>query len=293
MLLLAGCWLLVVYESVLALVLAGLIFGLATLVKAQSMIVIVFIFAIDFLRNFDVHQIKNKMIKTTIVMVITFAVISVWSYRNYQIFGEFVLVSTNGGLTLLTGNNPSARGDYTSDDPLVTSIPRSVATQVEVDKEAKYRAIEWIKENPGRFLALMPLKVFRLWVPDGEAEWAFQAGYGHYEAYVFRFRAIRYLNQAYYSLLLVGFAWAGMLLFSGKAKVSERRIDWWALPYVIALYPTIIALVFSGQSRFHYPVFPFVVMCCSWLIITVFSSRLAVQGMECGPGYNKKCGNWK
>jgi hypothetical protein len=268
MLLLLGCWLLVVYESVFALILAGLIFGLATLVKAQSIIVIVFIFAIDFLRKFDVHQIRNDLIKATIVMAITFAVISAWSYRNYQIFGEFVLVSTNGGLTLLTGNNPSARGDYTYDDPLVTSLHRSVATQVEVDKEAKHRAIEWIKQNPGRFVVLMPLKIFRLWAPDGEAEWAFQAGYGNYNAYVFWFRTIRYLNQAYYSLLLAGFAWAGVLLFSGKLKLSESRIDRWALPYAVALYPTMIALVFSGQSRFHYPVMPFVVMGCGWLIST-------------------------
>ena len=208
------------------------------------------------------------------VITIFFAVVSVWTYRNYQVFGKFVLVSTNGGLTLLGGNNPSARGSNSDYDPLImTSIRRNVATyQIEVDKEAKRRATEWIKQNPGRFLALMPLKIFELWARDGEAEWAFQAGYKHYDFYGGLFRAVRYLNQAYYTLLLIGFAWAGVLLFSGTAKISESRLDWWALPYAVALYPTIIALIFSGQSRFHYPVLPFVVICCSWLIIRLSSS---------------------
>ena len=272
MLLLAGCWLLIKYRSDFALVLAGLIFGLATLAKAQSMIVILLIFAIDILRRFDVNEIRNIITRFAVVMIVATAIVLPWSYRNYRTFGEFVLVSTNGGLTLLTGNNPSARGGYTDKDPLVTSIPRSVTSQVELDKEAKHRAIQWIKQNPGRFLALMPLKIFELWARDGEAEWAFQAGYKHYDFYGGLFRAVRYLNQAYYTLLLIGFAWAGVLLFSGTAKISESRLDWWALPYAVALYPTIIALIFSGQSRFHYPVLPFVVICCSWLIIRLSSS---------------------
>src|SRR5262245_51411015 len=108
---------------------------------------------------------------------------------------------------------------------------------------------------------LLPMKWFRLWAPDGEAEWGFQAGYKQYDEYVCYFRAVRYLNQGYYGLLLLGFAWAGFLLFSGRVRISELRFDWWVLPYAIALYATFLSLVFSGQSRFHYPIMPIVVMC--------------------------------
>ena len=164
--------------------------------------------------------------------VVAFALVVVlpWSYRNYQTFGEWVWVSTNGGLTLLTGNNQSARGDYTQDDPLVTSIPRSVANQIEVDKEAKRRAVQWIKENPGRFVALLPLKAFRLWIPDGEAEWWYQAGYKMYDRYMFWFRTVRYINQVYYLSLLIMFIWTGWLLFAKKKRITRATIDWWALP---------------------------------------------------------------
>lgn len=267
MLLLAGCWLLVVRTSSLSLCLSGLVFGMATLVKTQSLIVVPFIFGIDLLRGQGTFKRFSALLgKCAAVIAFAFLLILPWSYRNYRIFGEWVLVSTNGGLTLLTGNNPSARGDFTENDSLVVSIPRTVATQLDVDKEAKRRALEWIKNNPVLFVRLLPLKVYRLWAPDGESEWSFQAGYRNYDKYAFWFRVVRYVNQGYYVCLLIGFAWTGFLFFSAKVKISHARIDWWALPYVLATYQTLIAVVFSGQSRFHYPIMPFVIMSSGWLI---------------------------
>jgi 4-amino-4-deoxy-L-arabinose transferase-like glycosyltransferase len=271
-LLLLGCWLIVARHSTGTLTLAGLVFGLATLVKTQTLIVIPFIFGIDLLRGeVSFKAMRTILLKCAAVVAFALVVVLPWSYRNYRIFGEWILVSTNGGLTLLTGNNPSARGDYTQDDALVTSIPRNVANQIEVDKEAKRRALQWIKENPGRFVALLPLKVFRLWIPDGESEWSYQAGYRTYHRYVLWFRTVRYINQVYYSGLLIMFVWTGVVLFAGKKRISGSTIDWWALPYILALYLTVIALVFSGQSRFHYPIMPFVMMCCGWLLVTLYS----------------------
>lgn len=268
MLLLGGCWLLIARSSRWSLVLAGLVFGFATLTKAQSLLVILIVFGVAALREpLTVRRVAIALSKAFAVILIALLVVSPWSYRNYKIYGEWVMVSTNGGLTLLSGNNPSARGDYTPDDPLMSSIPRTVATQLDVDKEARKRAVAWIKENPGTFLALMPLKIFRQWGPDGEAEWAYQAGYGQYEEYVVWFRGVRLLNQAYYVGLLLAFVAAGYLLVSGKARVSPARFDWWLLPYALALYPLAIAVVFSGQSRFHYPVMPFIAMCSAWVLV--------------------------
>ncbi|WP_178298023.1 hypothetical protein [Nitrosospira sp. Nsp11] len=35
---------------------------------------------------------------------------------------------------------------------------------------------EWILENPGTFIGMMPKKFFRFWGMDGEGEWGYQAG---------------------------------------------------------------------------------------------------------------------
>jgi 4-amino-4-deoxy-L-arabinose transferase-like glycosyltransferase len=271
-LLLAGCWILLHSGRRRTLVLGGGIFGIATMVKPQSLVIIPFVFAIDFLRGgYNLRCFVLVLTKCAAAVAVALVIVLPWSYRNYQIFGEWVLVSTNGGLTLLTGNNPSARGDFTEDDPLIRSIPRTVETQIEVDKEARHRAIEWIKNYPADFLKLLPLKFYRLWAPDGESEWSFQAGFKNYEKHAVWFRAVRYLNQVYYIFLLGVFVFAGLVLFSEKA-----RIDWWALPYFLAIYQTIIAFVFSGQSRFHYPIMPFIIVCCAWFLV------------EKWPGYSRR-----
>jgi 4-amino-4-deoxy-L-arabinose transferase-like glycosyltransferase len=279
-LLLSGCWLVAAGRSTVTLTLAGLVFGLATLVRTQTLILIPFVFGIDLLRGpISVKTVTTISIKCAAVIACALVVVLPWSYRNHKVFGEWVFVSTNGGWTLLTGNNPSARGDYTQDDPLVNSllprrgarVPQSVENEIEFDKEARRRALQWIKDNPTRFVALLPQKIIRLWIRDGEAEEWYAAGYAMYDRYMLWFRAVRYINQAYYLCLLIMFVWAGWLLFAKRERVTRSTIDWWALPYALALYLTIIGLVFSGQSRFHYPFMPFVVMCGGWLLVRLCS----------------------
>jgi len=276
-LLLGVCWLLIVRRSVWYFVAAGLVLGLVALIKAQSMVVVPLIFFVAWISGpRTVGRLARAALQAASVIVIASVVVAPWSLRNQRVLGEFVLISTNGGLTLLSGNNPSARGDHSPDDPLVTSIPRTVATQVEVDREARARAWRWIEDHPKEFGLLIPLKVFRLWGPDGESEWEYQRGFSAYEEYRYVFRAVRVLNQIYYVCLLAGFLYAAFLLASGRALASTTRIGWWLLPYAIALYPTLIAVLFSGQSRFHYPVMPFVAMVCGWLIVHEGTRRNSV-----------------
>jgi 4-amino-4-deoxy-L-arabinose transferase-like glycosyltransferase len=267
-LLLSGTYAIIMCRSLRGLIATGLIFGLATLVKTQSLLVVPFIFLSKILATkIDPKQLFAVGLKCTTILVVAFATILPWSYRNYRVFGEWVFVSTNGGLTLLTGNNPSARGDYTPDDPLVTSLQRTVVNQVSIDKEAKQRSIRWIMENPKRFLQLLPLKAYRLWAPDGESEWWYQLGFESYTQYAHVFRGIRYINQLFYVSLMIAFIVVGSLLVIGRFDPLWRSFEWCLLPYTVAAYQTLVALAFSGQSRFHYPVMPFIIMACGWLIV--------------------------
>jgi uncharacterized membrane protein YhaH (DUF805 family) len=198
-----------------------------------------------------------------------------WAVRNSTVFGETILVSTNSGVTLLTGNNPSADGGYVENDRLVEQRNFTVKDQVASDKRAKALAIQWIKENPTQFIKLIPLKIWTLWAKDGEAEWAYQGGYDDYYRYQTAFRAVRIANQAYY-VALVG-------LFIASVALVWRRLDaqqrpWAMFAYVFALYLTAISTVFSGQPRFHFPVMPWVIMNVGWVLticIKSLTERLA------------------
>jgi hypothetical protein len=296
-LLLLGVWLLAARRTTGGRVAAGLVFGAASLVKAQSVVAVGLALAVieleggggrsgrggakaPFLRSLG-HYLARLAPRVAIVAGIALAVTFVWTWRNYRVLGEPVWISTNGGYTLLSGNNPSARGGFTPDDPLMASLPFDTARQIEIDREAKRRAVQWIRKNPVAFVKLLPLKAFRLWAPDGEASWGYELGSPAYAGRASVFRAVKLANQAYYVLLLAGFALAGALIGRGlwrwwRGGRKGDRPPWLALlPYAMVLYPTGIALLFSGQSRFHHPVMPFVAMECGWLCARLLASRSA------------------
>lgn len=234
---------------------AGLLAGIATLVKTQTLLlapVLLLLLWTSRWRFADLRTATGLVVVATAAMLLT---IGPWTWRNHQVFGAFIPVSTNGGMSLLSGNNPSMtldlRNEFAEDDDLVRSVRFSVADQVAADHRARAAAWNWMRENPGRFIALMPKKFLRLWLWDGEAEWAYQRGYASYDDRQFAFRAVRGINQLYY--------FAAILILVG---IGFRGHDWrdpaqWQVPLMLA-YFSMLCLVFSGQSRYHAPLMPFV-----------------------------------
>ncbi len=275
-LLLAGCWLLIARKGALRLVFAGLVFGIATLVKAQTLVVIPLICLIGLLRDGNVvRRTPGVVARGAFIIAVAAMVVAPWTIRNHNAMGAWIPVSTNGGITLLTGNNDSARGGFTPDDALVKALDaRTGLSEMEYDAEASRLGKEWIKAHPAQFLKLMPMKLFRLWGPDGEGQWAYETGSPAWKAAPWAFTLLRVANQLWYFALLGLFGGAAVLMIHQRRASGERVIDWWLLPYGIALYPSAIAMVFSGQSRFHYPVMPFVCMAAGW-VLTVWMERRA------------------
>lgn len=283
-LLLLGCWLVIARRSLLWLFAAGVVFGFATLVKAQTLVMVPLLFAIDWLRAGDVWRRLPVLVgQGALVLAAAALTVMPWTMRNHAQLGAWIAVSTNGGFTLLTGNNDTATGDYTPADPTVTALmARKDLTEVTRDAEAKRLGLEWIAAHPGRFLTLAPRKLARLWLPDGEAEWAYQAGAPSYARFELLYRAVRVANQAYYALLMLGFAAAFVVMTIRRQAEQQRWVGWWLLPWGVAAYPSLIALVFSGQSRFHYPVMPFVCLASGWLLAEAWKARAASRSVPGG-----------
>lgn len=282
-LLMAGSWVIVTRTSRWHLVTAGFLFGVATLVKAQTLVVVPLLFAIEWLRlGGGWGQVGRRFPglfgEGLLVLALAGLTVLPWTIRNHEQLGHWVAVSTNGGYTLLTGNHDTATGDYTPDAPVVKELmARPGLDEVTRDAEARRLGMDWITRHPDRFLALAPKKLLRLWLPDGEAEWAYQGGAPGYARFELAYRAVRILNQGFYVLLMAAFAIAFVVMIARRRRDGQRWIGWWLLPYGIAFYPTLIAIVFSGQSRFHYPVMPWVCMTAGWLAMTALG-KLGERG---------------
>lgn len=268
-LLLAICWLLVEQRNWLWLLGTGLLLGLATLVKAQTLVVVPLVLGIALLRAPQFWTaLPGTMAKGLALGAFAALVVAPWSLRNERELGELVLISTNGGTTLATGNNANANGGYVDWDPTFGALyaRRHQLGEIALDAEAMRLGTDWIKANPGQFVALMPLKFIKLWGPDGEAVWNFQKGAAaSYDQHVWLYTAVRAANQVWYWLLLSGFAVA-LVVQLRRRRAAAPLFDWWLLPYGIAAYPTAICLIFSGQTRFHYPAMPFIAISAGWLL---------------------------
>jgi hypothetical protein len=234
---------------------AGLILGLATLVKSQTLLLIPVLAVLAFMRQWSWKAFADAAIRGAGVLGVAMLVLTPWTLRNYSVFGAFIPVSTNGGMTLLTGNNPSTVGDYRSDfsetDSLAAQARFSVRDQVAADARARTLAVNWIASNPMQFARLVPKKLFRLWAPNGEAEWAYQDTQ-YYRTYAPRFRLVRVLNQAFYVAVI-------LLCLGASIRLLKRPVEaraWYGLGVIGCV--TAISIVFSGQSRYHFPAMPFV-----------------------------------
>lgn len=241
---------------------AGLVFGLGCLIKPQLVFFPGVFLLIRLWMGREPRNFRQLVIFGMTVYVCMAAVLIPWAVRNTLVFGDIVLVSTNSGATLLTGNNPTADGGYSPDDPLVAEIRRTVETQVESDRRARRLAVEWIKENPGRFIALLPLKVWHLWVKDGESEWEYQRGYAHYDENWLAFRTVRWINQLYYVALMAVFAVAiAMALRRPRSGFGDQPLL--CIAVFLCVYLSLISMVFSGQPRFHAIAMPFIIAACA------------------------------
>jgi hypothetical protein len=240
-------------REVLALVAAGAVFGIASLTKAQSPLIPAAVLGFACLYHLDWRTVRRSVGRLLLVYAVMACVIVPWTVRNYGLFHTIIPVSTNGGVTLLTGNNPTAAGDFTPNDPTFTDLSLNPADQVETDRISKQRAVAWIMAHKLEFLALMPRKAWRLWAPDGEAEWLYQAGYAGYERYRVLFRTVRVLNQALYAaLLLLALPCLTVLWRRCRARIAPQT------GWLLFAYATAISVVFSGQSRFHFSLIPWI-----------------------------------
>ncbi|HEV2113403.1 MAG TPA: glycosyltransferase family 39 protein [Terriglobales bacterium] len=107
------------------------------------------------------------------------AMIAPWMVRDYVVFHKLILIRGNFGVELRLGNGPKADGQlkaylHPTQDPLEFERYRTMG-EVTYAKMRGQQAMEWIKQNPGRFAEISLIRFYYYWcgtpraVPDLEA----------------------------------------------------------------------------------------------------------------------------
>ncbi len=107
---------------------------------------------------------KKLLINAILVLIITGIIIIPWTLSNHRRTGEFIFLTTGGGLTLYESNNPLADGGPGQEKIIWTEEMRNM-NEIELDKHFKQQAVLFIKNNPRRFIKLAIIKLRRFWSP--------------------------------------------------------------------------------------------------------------------------------
>lgn len=93
--------------------LVGVLLGVAALVRPLALALpVVYAFAMV-VQTWAARDLAVRHAVTGVVAALAMGlVIAPWTWRNHQLYGETVLVSTNGGITLWMGNAPGTDGRY-------------------------------------------------------------------------------------------------------------------------------------------------------------------------------------
>jgi 4-amino-4-deoxy-L-arabinose transferase-like glycosyltransferase len=193
---------------------------------------------------------RRRMILAVALVVAALAVVTPWTLRNFRVYGRFVLVASEGGVTFWTGNHPLARGE--GDLAANPDIKRNelefrrahAGLTAEALEPLYYReALAYIAAHPGWWLWLLTRKVFYLLVPIGPS-------------YTLHSTAYLVASVVPYLLLLPMAAAGGRVLGRGGRRPAALLL--------LAGSAAIVCVVFFPQDRFRIPVIdPTLIVCAA------------------------------
>ena len=166
-----------------------------------------------------------------------------WTLRNHRVYGRWIAVATEGGVTFWTGNHPLARGD--GDLAANVDLKRAELafraahpglTPEQLEPLYYQDAWSWIRREPAAWLALLARKAFYTVVPVGPSYAVHSARY-------------RIASVAPYLLILPAALW-GAWRWRRRGVSAPGPAALW----LMAAATVAAGLVFFPQERFRIPV---------------------------------------
>jgi len=138
--------------------LAGITLGLTTLVRPQSLLCAPALGLLALTGSAPLRaRLRKAALTVAIALPTAFVVVLPWTLRNCRVMDGCAFVSTNAGWNLAIGAFPRATGRFetlraTDGCPIVTG-------QVQQDRCWMDEGLEWIRQDPVRWLSLVPKKL--------------------------------------------------------------------------------------------------------------------------------------
>jgi 4-amino-4-deoxy-L-arabinose transferase-like glycosyltransferase len=229
--------------------------------------------------------------------IVLFALLTIlpWTIRNYHIHHQIVPISTHGGFTFWNGNNPFTTGsafdvvvgevkkyagiqfdEETNDLEIVDlrpyPLPRGLEsqldalTEVELDRALYLAGLQFIRENPRKWLGLVGRKIISFW-------W-FRSNMGRSRADLGEYGLVydsRWIvpYMIVYAIIFVFFI-AGLVLSLGQWRLYSLFYFWF-------LYLTAVYAAFEVITRYRWEIEPFILILATTAALYIAQRALSVS----------------
>lgn len=292
-LLLCGAYLLLISNNrIWMLVIAGIIWGMMCMVRPQGFFIPLILIFTSFVLSKSTFM--NKVKSLLFIYVFIILLMLPWIIRNNNVFHEFFIISTNDGINLVIGNNPYASGEYTLDSNIISYIPQdnfvsadSLKRDLNSDYWTKYgfadeniankklrsKAIDYIVHNPVQTIKLMPMKLWLNYKKGNEGiGWSItglQISTKYKNTCLNIFKGIA--NYVYYLVMIFALVYIAGSIYKNLFK--KQQVLFPSAGLWIMIYFSLLALVYFGGYRFHFPSIPWLVMYCSAFLESVIKPK--------------------
>ena len=187
-------------------------------------------------------------------------VITPVTVRNWVVGADLALIATQGGVNFYIGNNPEADGRtavvpgtpggwWEGYHATIDRAEQSLGRELRPSEVSRYyfgEALDFIQEQPGKFLSLMVLKLRLFW-----SHWEISNNKGIYFWTAQFTPVIRWLP--------LGFGVVGPLAIVGLAACWRRRLELFPLWGFVLIY-MLSVLLFFCTARYRMPVLPVLIL---------------------------------
>ncbi|MCB5250069.1 MAG: hypothetical protein WCY75_07910 [Sulfurimonadaceae bacterium] len=216
--------------------------------------ILIFVFA------FYLHQfsLKNSMLKVLQYVLVYIVLMFPWWLHQYNKYDNFVRLNLGEGLVWYAGNNPLNKsgggvlGGTKGTDLDITQFTH-IENYFERDKVMKQYALDFIVNNPTRFIELAGLKFIRFW-----RLWPYAPEY----------EKVHYIII---SLMSYGVMLLLSIIFLIKYLKNYFRM---ILPILLLVgYFTIVHMILIASIRYRLPLEPFLIIFASYSLINIMKKR--------------------
>lgn len=241
-------------------VIGGVLFGISVLTRPAGLLFLFFI-PVWIWIGFS-EPIKKRLIFISSLIFGLCLTVGPVTLRNYAVGKDFVLISSQGGITFYQGNNPKARGLYVS----LSEFSGSPLTQGQEEKElaqkdlgrplkrsevTKYwlgKGVRFILKHPLRYVKLEFLKLYRFlnnFEYSGEYNILLEKDY---------IKVLHLLFVPY--AVIISFGVWGLI-------ISRRKWRELSLFYFFIAANLLVMLLFFVSSRYRLPIVPVLILFAS------------------------------